>query len=91
MRLDVHSLAKLQQDGVPVTDDSPMYAYELGPDGKYGKVAAMLEEVPKSVTLARKILRFIPRRFRRHSILLFQQKSGKVINLLYQPCYLSIW
>ncbi|KAL8185646.1 UNVERIFIED_CONTAM: hypothetical protein K2H54_056647, partial [Gekko kuhli] len=35
VQLDVHSLAKLQQDGIPVTDDSPMYAYELGPDGKY--------------------------------------------------------
>ncbi|XP_060100827.1 alanine--tRNA ligase, mitochondrial [Heteronotia binoei] len=35
MQLDVHSLAKLKQDGVPVTDDSPMYAYELEPNGKY--------------------------------------------------------
>ncbi|XP_048338170.1 alanine--tRNA ligase, mitochondrial isoform X1 [Sphaerodactylus townsendi] len=35
MLLDVHSLAKLQQDGVPVTDDSPVFAYELGPDGNY--------------------------------------------------------
>ncbi|XP_020640745.3 alanine--tRNA ligase, mitochondrial [Pogona vitticeps] len=35
MQLDVHSLAKLQQDGVPVTDDSPKYAYEIGQDGNY--------------------------------------------------------
>nr|XP_056708537.1 alanine--tRNA ligase, mitochondrial [Euleptes europaea] len=35
MQLDVHSLAKLQHDGVPLTDDSPVFAYELGPDGKY--------------------------------------------------------
>ncbi|XP_077198382.1 alanine--tRNA ligase, mitochondrial isoform X3 [Paroedura picta] len=35
VQLDVHSLAKLQQDGVPFTDDSPVYAYELGLDGKY--------------------------------------------------------
>lgn len=37
MQLDVHSLAKLRQDGVSSTDDSPKYAYELGQDGKYGK------------------------------------------------------
>uniref|UniRef100_A0A8C8VGV8 alanine--tRNA ligase n=1 Tax=Pelusios castaneus TaxID=367368 RepID=A0A8C8VGV8_9SAUR len=36
-RLDVHSLAQLQRDGVPATDDSPKYAYTIGQDGKYGK------------------------------------------------------
>uniref|UniRef100_A0A8C8VH48 Alanine--tRNA ligase n=1 Tax=Pelusios castaneus TaxID=367368 RepID=A0A8C8VH48_9SAUR len=34
-RLDVHSLAQLQRDGVPATDDSPKYAYTIGQDGKY--------------------------------------------------------
>lgn len=41
MQLDVHSLSKLRQDGVPPTDDSPKFAYELGQDGKYGKEPAM--------------------------------------------------
>ncbi|CAM4648779.1 alanine--tRNA ligase, mitochondrial isoform X1 [Lepidochelys kempii] len=35
VRLDVHSLAQLQRDGVPATDDSPKYAYTLGQDGRY--------------------------------------------------------
>uniref|UniRef100_A0A452HJ50 Alanine--tRNA ligase n=1 Tax=Gopherus agassizii TaxID=38772 RepID=A0A452HJ50_9SAUR len=35
VRLDVHSLAQLQRDGVPTTDDSPKYAYTLGQDGRY--------------------------------------------------------
>ncbi|XP_066467704.1 alanine--tRNA ligase, mitochondrial [Tiliqua scincoides] len=35
VQLDVHSLAKLRQDGVSPTDDSPKYAYELGQDGRY--------------------------------------------------------
>ncbi|CAI5770769.1 alanine--tRNA ligase, mitochondrial isoform X1 [Podarcis lilfordi] len=35
MHLDLHSLAKLRQDGVPATDDSPKFAYELGQDGRY--------------------------------------------------------
>ncbi|XP_019405185.1 PREDICTED: alanine--tRNA ligase, mitochondrial [Crocodylus porosus] len=34
-QLDVHSLAQLQRDGVPVTNDIPKYAYTLGPDGRY--------------------------------------------------------
>ncbi|NWY05676.1 SYAM protein, partial [Nothoprocta ornata] len=33
--LDVHSLAQLQSTRVPVTDDSPKYAYALGPRGQY--------------------------------------------------------
>nr|XP_060610051.1 alanine--tRNA ligase, mitochondrial [Anolis sagrei ordinatus] len=35
MLLDVHSLAQLQRDGVPSTDDSFKYAYEIGQDGRY--------------------------------------------------------
>uniref|UniRef100_A0A674I383 Alanine--tRNA ligase n=1 Tax=Terrapene triunguis TaxID=2587831 RepID=A0A674I383_9SAUR len=35
VRLDVHSLAQLQRDGVPATDDSPKYTYTLGQDGRY--------------------------------------------------------
>ncbi|XP_044300417.1 alanine--tRNA ligase, mitochondrial [Varanus komodoensis] len=35
LQLDVHSLAKLRQDGVPATDDSLKYSYELGPNGRY--------------------------------------------------------
>lgn len=35
--LDVHSLAQLQSDNVPATDDSPKYAYRLGQHGQYGK------------------------------------------------------
>ncbi|XP_054833913.1 alanine--tRNA ligase, mitochondrial isoform X1 [Eublepharis macularius] len=35
VQLDVHSLARLRQDGVPLTDDSSVFAYELGQDGKY--------------------------------------------------------
>uniref|UniRef100_A0A670I524 Alanine--tRNA ligase n=1 Tax=Podarcis muralis TaxID=64176 RepID=A0A670I524_PODMU len=35
MHLDLHALAKLRQDGVPATDDSPKFAYELGQDGRY--------------------------------------------------------
>ncbi|XP_067420851.1 alanine--tRNA ligase, mitochondrial isoform X2 [Emydura macquarii macquarii] len=35
VRLDVHSLAQLQRDGVLATDDSPKYAYTLGQDGRY--------------------------------------------------------
>ncbi|KAJ6666815.1 hypothetical protein lerEdw1_018817 [Lerista edwardsae] len=35
VQLDVHSLAKLQQDGVSPTDDSPKYSYEVGQDGRY--------------------------------------------------------
>ncbi|XP_006126589.2 alanine--tRNA ligase, mitochondrial isoform X2 [Pelodiscus sinensis] len=35
VQLDVHSLAQLQKDGVPATDDSPKYAYTLGQDGRY--------------------------------------------------------
>ncbi|KAK2513377.1 Aars2 [Columba livia] len=34
-RLDVHSLAQLQSDNVPATDDSPKYAYRLGQHGQY--------------------------------------------------------
>ncbi|XP_010212319.1 PREDICTED: alanine--tRNA ligase, mitochondrial, partial [Tinamus guttatus] len=34
-RLDVHSLAQLQSNNVPVTDDSPKYAYTLGQRGQY--------------------------------------------------------
>ncbi|XP_051979558.1 alanine--tRNA ligase, mitochondrial [Xyrauchen texanus] len=34
-QLDVHSLAELQNQGVPHTDDSPKYCYTLGPDGRY--------------------------------------------------------
>jgi len=37
VRLDVHSLAQLQRDSVPATDDSPKYAYTLGQHGQYGK------------------------------------------------------
>ncbi|NXD14594.1 SYAM protein, partial [Nothocercus nigrocapillus] len=33
--LDVHSLAQLQSNNVPVTDDSPKYAYALGQRGQY--------------------------------------------------------
>ncbi|XP_009080030.1 PREDICTED: alanine--tRNA ligase, mitochondrial, partial [Acanthisitta chloris] len=33
--LDVHSLAQLQRDNVPATDDSPKYAYTLGQHGQY--------------------------------------------------------
>ncbi|XP_068088779.1 alanine--tRNA ligase, mitochondrial [Hyperolius riggenbachi] len=35
LELDVHSLAELQKQGVPSTDDSPKYAYTLQEDGKY--------------------------------------------------------
>ncbi|KFR06493.1 hypothetical protein N306_02423, partial [Opisthocomus hoazin] len=35
VRLDVHSLAQLQRDSVPATDDSPKYAYTLGQHGQY--------------------------------------------------------
>ncbi|XP_005296389.2 alanine--tRNA ligase, mitochondrial [Chrysemys picta bellii] len=35
VRLDVHSLAQLQRDGVPATDDSPKYTYTLGQDRRY--------------------------------------------------------
>ncbi|XP_061480855.1 alanine--tRNA ligase, mitochondrial isoform X3 [Rhineura floridana] len=35
MQLNVHSLAKLRQDGVPATDDSLKFAYVLGQDGRY--------------------------------------------------------
>ncbi|XP_074845888.1 alanine--tRNA ligase, mitochondrial isoform X2 [Carettochelys insculpta] len=35
VRLDVHSLAQLQKDGVPATDDSPKYTYALRQDGRY--------------------------------------------------------
>uniref|UniRef100_A0A8C2HY08 Alanine--tRNA ligase n=1 Tax=Cyprinus carpio TaxID=7962 RepID=A0A8C2HY08_CYPCA len=34
-QLDLHSLAELQSQGVPHTDDSPKYCYSLGTDGKY--------------------------------------------------------
>lgn len=37
MHLDVHSLAQLQSNNVPATDDSPKYAYALGQHGQYGK------------------------------------------------------
>ncbi|XP_076135058.1 alanine--tRNA ligase, mitochondrial [Alosa pseudoharengus] len=33
--IDVHSLAQLQKEGVPHTDDSPKYHYSLRHDGKY--------------------------------------------------------
>uniref|UniRef100_A0A8B9MLB0 Alanine--tRNA ligase n=1 Tax=Accipiter nisus TaxID=211598 RepID=A0A8B9MLB0_9AVES len=33
--LDVHSLAQLQSNNVPATDDSPKYAYTLGQHGQY--------------------------------------------------------
>uniref|UniRef100_A0A8C3J8K3 Alanine--tRNA ligase n=1 Tax=Calidris pygmaea TaxID=425635 RepID=A0A8C3J8K3_9CHAR len=33
--LDVHSLAQLQSNEVPTTDDSPKYAYTLGQHGQY--------------------------------------------------------
>lgn len=35
--LDVHSLAQLQSNNVPATDDSPKYSYTLGLHGQYGK------------------------------------------------------
>ncbi|KAJ8002204.1 hypothetical protein DPEC_G00177390 [Dallia pectoralis] len=35
VHLDLHSLARLQTDQVPHTDDLPKYGYSLGPDGKY--------------------------------------------------------
>uniref|UniRef100_A0A8D0HPQ9 Alanine--tRNA ligase n=1 Tax=Sphenodon punctatus TaxID=8508 RepID=A0A8D0HPQ9_SPHPU len=35
LHLNVHLLAELQQGGVPATDSSPKYAYELGQDGRY--------------------------------------------------------
>ncbi|NXE48567.1 SYAM protein, partial [Casuarius casuarius] len=35
VHLDVHSLAQLQSNNVPVTDDSPKYAYTLGQHGQY--------------------------------------------------------
>ncbi|KAM8809470.1 alanine--tRNA ligase, mitochondrial [Eudromia elegans] len=35
LHLDVHSLAQLQSNNVPVTDDSPKYAYTLGQSGQY--------------------------------------------------------
>ncbi|XP_026053891.1 alanine--tRNA ligase, mitochondrial [Carassius auratus] len=34
-QLDLHSLAELQNQGVPHTDDSPKYCYSMGTDGKY--------------------------------------------------------
>ncbi|NWW43219.1 SYAM protein, partial [Pedionomus torquatus] len=33
--LDVHSLAQLQSNDVPTTDDSPKYAYTIGQHGQY--------------------------------------------------------
>ncbi|NXI49420.1 SYAM protein, partial [Chloroceryle aenea] len=33
--LDVHSLAQLQSNNVPATDDSPKYSYTLGQHGQY--------------------------------------------------------
>ncbi|XP_064014897.1 alanine--tRNA ligase, mitochondrial isoform X2 [Pogoniulus pusillus] len=35
VHLDVHSLAQLQSNNVPATDDSPKYAYALGQHGQY--------------------------------------------------------
>lgn len=37
VHLDVHSLAQLQRDNIPATDDSPKYSYKLGQHGQYGK------------------------------------------------------
>ncbi|KTF82799.1 hypothetical protein cypCar_00022252 [Cyprinus carpio] len=34
-QLDLHSLAELQSQGVPYTDDSQKYCYSLGSDGQY--------------------------------------------------------
>lgn len=36
VHLDVHSLAQLQRDNIPATDDSPKYSYKLGQHGQYG-------------------------------------------------------
>ncbi|XP_048791535.1 alanine--tRNA ligase, mitochondrial isoform X2 [Lagopus muta] len=35
VHLDVHSLAQLQRDNIPATDDSPKYSYKLGQHGQY--------------------------------------------------------
>lgn len=37
-QLDLHSLAELQSQGVPHTDDLLKYGYSLGSDGQYGTV-----------------------------------------------------
>eukprot|EP00076_Gallus_gallus_P038922 XP_025004460.1 alanine--tRNA ligase, mitochondrial isoform X2 [Gallus gallus] len=35
VHLDVHSMAQLQRDNIPATDDSPKYSYKLGQHGQY--------------------------------------------------------